>query len=411
MEEKKFSAYAAGPNHKDWEALIKREGDLYTRSDDIRSPFARDYTRVLHSMAYRRMKHKTQVFFNGAGNDHICTRIEHVAHVESVSHTIAKTLGLNEELTSAIALAHDIGHAPFGHQGEAVLSKITQKWFGERFWHEKNGVYFVDSVELLEDNSNCLKNMELTFAVRNGIISHCGEMDKNCLKPSEKLMDPYAYERPGHYEAATWEGCIVKLADKIAYLGRDIQDALMIGGLIDDKGLKLLQDMASTYDQKAINTTVIMHNMILSICKESTPEEGLKLSDEMSEQMNAIKKFNYENIYNNKRMQAFKRYSELVLTELFDYLMSFYKGVYTLYKIDENNYDGHFFVKDFADWIIRYVDDNAVPNALQLKNDKCRNKKIYGRLEDEKVFARAVVDYIAGMTDPYAIKCYEDLLL
>lgn len=90
-----------------WKELIKRQDSLYERNDDIRSPFARDYTRVLYSLAYRRLKHKTQVFFNAAGNDHICTRMEHVQHVESVSNTIAKELGLNEELTRAIALAHD----------------------------------------------------------------------------------------------------------------------------------------------------------------------------------------------------------------------------------------------------------------------------------------------------------------
>ena len=93
-----------------------------------------------------------QGIFNAAGNDHICTRIEHVQHVESVSNTIAKELGLNEELTRAIAIAHDLGHAPFGHQGEDVIKKLTQKYLEKDFWHEQNGVYFVDDVELLEDN-------------------------------------------------------------------------------------------------------------------------------------------------------------------------------------------------------------------------------------------------------------------
>ena len=124
-----------------------RNSATNSRKDDIRSPFARDYTRVLHSLAYRRLKHKTQVFFNAAGNDHICTRIEHVQHVESVSNTIAKELGLNEELTRAIAIAHDLGHAPFGHQGEDVIKKLTQKYLEKDFWHEQNGVYFVDDKE------------------------------------------------------------------------------------------------------------------------------------------------------------------------------------------------------------------------------------------------------------------------
>lgn len=120
MPIKRFEGFAATPNSANWEQLTTRQSELYSRPDDIRSPFARDYTRILHSMAYRRLKHKTQVFFN-IGNDHICTRMEHVSHVESVSSTIARRLGLNEELTKAISTGHDLGHAPFGHQGEAII--------------------------------------------------------------------------------------------------------------------------------------------------------------------------------------------------------------------------------------------------------------------------------------------------
>ena len=112
--------------------LVRREDDIYQKKNDIRSEYTRDYTRILHSLAFRRLKHKTQVFFNGADNDHICTRIEHVLHVESVACTIAKELGLNVELTSAIALAHDLGHAPFGHQGEDVLDDLYVRFLYPR---------------------------------------------------------------------------------------------------------------------------------------------------------------------------------------------------------------------------------------------------------------------------------------
>ena len=103
-----------------WETAIERENPIYSRTADVRSPFGRDYTRIIHSMAYRRLKHKTQVFFSPK-SDHICTRIEHVGHVESVSYTIGSYLGLNTELTRAIAMGHDLGHAPFGHSGEGIL--------------------------------------------------------------------------------------------------------------------------------------------------------------------------------------------------------------------------------------------------------------------------------------------------
>ena len=122
---KEFEGVAAVQGNAKWENIIKREVSLYQRTNDIRSPFERDYTRIIHSTAYRRLKHKTQVFFSPE-NDHICTRSEHVTHVESISYTIAHHLGLNTELTRAIATAHDIGHSPFGHQGEKILSKIKK---------------------------------------------------------------------------------------------------------------------------------------------------------------------------------------------------------------------------------------------------------------------------------------------
>ena len=132
-----FKNYAATENNSNWRRIISRENYLYSRNNDIRSEFERDSTRIVHSTSYRRLKHKTQVFFSPK-NDHICTRIEHVSHVESISYTIAKYLGLNVELTQAIARGHDMGHSPFGHQGEKILSELSMRDIGERFWHEKN---------------------------------------------------------------------------------------------------------------------------------------------------------------------------------------------------------------------------------------------------------------------------------
>ena len=159
--ENKFKDYAANEHNPKWENMIKREKEIYKRENDIRSEFERDYTRILHSDAFRRLKHKTQVFYSPQ-NDHICTRIEHVMHVESVSYTIAKYFGLNTELTKAIATGHDLGHSPFGHEGERILSEISKKEIGESFWHEKNGLDFVDKIELLEDYNKNKRNLNLT---------------------------------------------------------------------------------------------------------------------------------------------------------------------------------------------------------------------------------------------------------
>ena len=127
----KVSTKEGGPK---WKIGVNREKPLYRKSADIRNEFERDYTRILHSTAYRRLKHKTQVF-SAPHNDHICTRIEHVTHVASVSHTISNFLGLNTQLTTAISIGHDLGHAPFGHAGEKILREIAERELGEIFWH------------------------------------------------------------------------------------------------------------------------------------------------------------------------------------------------------------------------------------------------------------------------------------
>ena len=168
---KKFENYAAVSTNPNWNNMTQRENYLYQRNNDMRDPFQRDYTRIIHSNGYRRLKHKTQVFFSPE-NDHICTRIEHVTHVESISYTIAQNLGLNTELTKAISVAHDMGHSAFGHEGEKVLSQISKRDIGIPFWHEQNGLNLVDNMELLEDNGGFMQNLNLTYAVRDGIISH-----------------------------------------------------------------------------------------------------------------------------------------------------------------------------------------------------------------------------------------------
>ena len=401
---KKFEQHAARSGNPNWEKLISRQKPIYNRPDEIRSEFARDYTRVLHSLAFRRLKHKAQVFFNGADNDHICTRIEHVYHVDSVSSTIAIALGLNEELTRAISIAHDLGHAPYGHEGEKILRAIRMRELGKSFWHEQNGLRFVDYVELLEDNERNPQNLNLTYAVRDGIISHCGELDKNCIRPRNELIDLENFEKPGQFEAATWEGCVVKLADKIAYLGRDIEDATRLGYLAREQ-MAQLEEMARTNDAKAINTTVIMHNMIIDLCKNSNPEEGLKLSDEMSDQLNEIKKFNYANIYKNPRLEPYRRYAEIVLNELYDDLSSYYQGPETAAHLKERCFagsgsagvPGREYVKEFTVWLEERSTDGPHIN------------KIYDLAKADD-YKQAVIDYLAGMTDSYANKCYNELL-
>lgn len=409
MAKEKFKSVAATPQDANWEKLVERDSSLYSRNDDVRSPFARDYTRILHSLAYRRLKHKTQVFFN-IDNDHICTRMEHVAHVESVSHTIARSLGLNDELTRAIAIGHDLGHAPFGHQGETVISELSEKYLGEKFWHEKNGLRFVEKIELLEDNYKKSKNLNLTYAVRDGIISHCGEVDENGLKPRSEFIDLKDFLEPGQYQPVTWEGCVVKISDKIAYVGRDIEDAINLGFLNEQTKNKLLK-MARANDERVLNTTVIMHNLIIDICESSSLEKGICLSPKFLEQINLIKDFNYKYIYGHERLIPFKEYSKLVINQIFDVLKKTYEGKYSWESI--KNYERYYplLMTSFDKWLARYCCADIVPEGELLRIAlNCDNDKIYGKLESEEIYIRAILDFIAGMTDRFAIKVFNELL-
>lgn len=407
MKKGAFKLVAANKELENWDKLIAREKNLYERSGDIRSEFERDYTRILHSLAYRRLKHKTQVFFN-TDNDHICTRLEHVMHVESVSSTIARYLGLNTELTRAIATGHDLGHAPFGHRGEEVLNHISNKHLKKEFWHEKNGLRFVDKLELLTDTKNNYNNLQLTYAVRDGIISHCGEVDeKSPLMPRKELMNLNSIDRPGEYMPATWEGCVVRLSDKIAYLGRDIEDAITLK-FIDDDTLKILKDTLSIRSCDEINTTVIIHNMISDICKNSSPDIGIKLSEKYIKEINAIKQFNYKYIYKNKRLNAFKNYTELVINSIFEALLDMYDYENTFNNLYSEIAYYPELMGGFFRWLQKYCTIDV--SEFSFEKEKHNNIKIYGNLESKEVYVQAIIDYISGMTDGYAIKVYNELL-
>lgn len=389
---KDFSAFSANSNNPKWNNMIKREGEMYNQEVEIRSEFERDYTRIIHTTAYRRMKHKTQVFFSPE-NDHICTRAEHVAHVESISYIIAKALGLNVELTRAIATAHDIGHSPFGHQGEKILSEISKRDIGDTFWHEKNGLDIVDKIELLEDKQGFYNNLNLTYAVRDGIISHCGEIDENGLKPREEYIDLNDYSYPNEYAPYTWEGCAVKIADKIAYLGRDIKDAITVGIL--DEHLRDLYKCLKLEESEVINNSVIINELIFDLLENSSPEEGLRFSEEMFGKITELKRFNYEYIYKSARMEPSIRYSTLVINEIYDNLKAFFSNK-RKYK---NMYPD--LIDEFTAWLSDYSNEE--------RNSKNINKIVFN-LNNEKDCYKAIIYYIAGMTDNYAMRMYDRII-
>ena len=318
--DKKFESVKADENNKKWDVISKREQELYDANTDIRSCFERDYTRILHSNAYRRLKHKTQVFYSPE-NDHICTRIEHVNYVESISYTISNYLGLNTELAKAIAAGHDVGHSPFGHAGEKVLSEISKRDIGQSFWHERNGLYMVDYIELLEDRNGKKKNLDLTYAVRDGIISHCGEIDENSLYPRTEAIDlEKEYQYPNQYSPYTWEGCVVKISDKISYIGRDIEDAIKLGFI--SKDLKELEEILG----REVNNSIIINTLVRDVCENSSLENGIRLSKESIDLMDTIKDYNYKNIYLSQRMKPSNEFFRIVINQIYETLKATYKG-------------------------------------------------------------------------------------
>ena len=394
----KFETVAMTEKNPKWDNAIKREKALYSRNNEIRTDFERDYTRVINCNAYRRLKHKTQVFFSPE-SDHICTRIEHVAHVESISYTIAKYLGLNTELTKAIATAHDIGHSPFGHEGERILSEISKRDIGETFWHEKNGLEIVDKIELLKDNLENKQNLNLTYAVRDGIISHCGEIDENNLKPREEAINLNEYIYPNQFKPYTWEGCVVKIADKISYLGRDMEDAIRIGIL--DKHLEELRQMLGIDEREPINNTIFINNMIYDLCENSSIEKGLCFSDEMYNKINSMKMFNFKYIYKAEIIKPSIEYFKLIINQIYETLKKLYddKNIYiNIHRLKK------FYPKlmnSFEEWISNYWN---LSRAEKCKNDIIINMK------NEKDYFKAIIYYISGMTDNFAIDIYNEII-
>ena len=395
-----FKDFAMNENNPKWNNVISRMAPLETRKTDIRTSFDRDYTRIIHSNAYRRLKHKTQVFFSPE-NDHICTRIEHVTHVESISYTIASYLGLNTELTKAIAVGHDLGHSPFGHEGEKILSKISNRDLGISFWHEKNGLNFVDSIELLVGHDGYKNNLNLCYGVRDGIISHCGEIDENALRPRDEFIDLNEYVHPNQYAPYTWEACVVKISDKISYIGRDIEDAITLGIL--DNHLEELYNLLNYDSSEALNNSTIINYLVCDLCENSSPEKGLCFSQKAFELMNKIKEFNYKHIYFSRRTLTSTKYFELVINEIYDILKSCYDNDNTLLNLSNLKK----FYPKLADGFYHFLEnycDFANREELKLKN------KIIFDISNEQDFSRAIISYISGMTDNFVMEMYNEII-
>lgn len=358
-----------------FEQLTQR---LRPREEDVRGPYLRDQTAIIHSLPFRRLKHKTQVFF-APENDHLCTRIEHVMHVATVATTIARGLNkygwrLNEELANAIGLGHDLGHAPFGHSGETILDEILRP-HGELFMHELNGLRVIDHL------ANDGDGLNLTFAVRDGIVCHNGEKFEPSLKPAETPND-LAKLHDRNCRPSTWEGCIVRFADKIAYLGRDIEDAIEAGLITDSQIPETIRRELGAKNGEIIKT------LVLDLIETSKSAGELRFSDDRFAVINELKRFNYQTIYFHPKLREYETFCRRIIRSLFEHLSDLLEK------------KGHDFTA-YAASVIRL--DRAFGNFLQ------KMHRFYAQEGDHP--HRIVTDYISGMTDLYALSCIKEITL
>lgn len=317
------------------------------------------------------MKHKTQVFF-APKNDHICTRIEHVMHVATIAATICRALNLDPDLAWAIGMGHDLGHTPFGHLGEKILSRLKGV---EGFRHE------IYSLRVVDHLTNHGRGLNLTYAVRDGIINHCGEKFEQYLEPDHEVKDLSTITRRDHLPS-TWEGVAVRMSDKIAYLGRDLEDAMQLGLVrradLPRRGVEVLGDTNS----KIIDT------LVNDVIRQSLSTGRLGFSDEVYEAFLEVKNFNYEQIYSSPALASYHQYFERVLETLYRYL----QDLFDRYGTDQDAYDAerNTFAARFGDYV-------------------CKMRSFYESEDSEP--SQVVFDYIAGMTDDFAIESVKEIMI
>jgi len=322
-------------------------GRLHEESErcDLRTRFQRDRDRVIHSKTFRRLKHKTQVFLAPAG-DHYRTRLTHVLEVSQIARTIAVCLRLNEYLTEAIALAHDLGHTPFGHAGEFSLNNLHPGGF-------KHNLQSLRVVDVLENQG---QGLNLTWEVRNGIVKHS--------KGYGDILPVDTSELPN-----TLEGQVVRVADIMAYVNHDMDDALRAGMIRESDLPEDLIRVVGDNSSKRIDSMV--RDLIVETLKMD--DGNLHLGDCMQETISRLRMFLYDNVYRNYRVHNEFVKAQKIIRELYDFFLE--------HEFPDGS-DSSFETGEFA--------------KCTETNDKRH---------------RQVCDFIAGMTDRYALDLYTHIFM
>jgi dGTPase len=340
-------------------------------SEDIRTPYSRDTDRIIHTRAYTRYIDKTQVF-SLVDNDHITHRVIHVQLVSKIARTIGRCLRLNEDLIEAIALGHDIGHIPYGHFGETCLSTLCEEQGIGKFFHNVQSIQFLDRIE----------NCDLTMQVLDGILCHNGESDdvkiykepcRNWLEFDKKVQDNADGRRTK--APMTLEGCVVKFADTIAFIGRDLQDAREVGLISNATPLpRKCREILGESNREIIN--ILIYDLLEN--SDSEVEGYISYSPQVESALISLRSFSRTNIYENEKLTSEHKKVRQMYTTLF---MSCLEDL----KNDTEN------AKIFTDFIdTSWIDRNYLEAAT---------------------YPELVRDFIAGMTDRYFQKRYEECVI
>jgi len=335
--------------------------------DEVRSKFFRDSDRIIHSKAYTRYIDKTQVFYLFE-NDHITHRVLHVQMVSKIARQIGRALGLNEDLIEAIALGHDIGHAPYGHEGETYLSELCKKQGIGGFHHNVQSVKFLDEIE----------NQKLTLQVLDGILCHDGESYDRLIRPDRnKSWDVFSREiedktyKNIELTPMTLEGCAVRIADMISYVGRDIEDAITVGLITRDQIPKNCTETIGNNNREIINTLVI------DVIENSYGEDCISFSSEIWQALEDLRDFNLKTIYKNPRV---KTQSGKIRT-MYKFMFETFLEDMERKNLNSNIYQHH----------VNYYQSSS-----------------YGEKYSKPEIVR---DFIAGMTDNYFYNTFKELFL
>jgi len=345
---------------------------LKNNTEDFRTPYFRDIDRILYSLSYVRYIDKTQVF-SFEDNDMISKRMIHIQFVSKIARTIGRGLGLNEDLIEAASLGHDLGHVPFGHEGEKILNKLSLEHDEGFFYHN------VQSVRTLMSIENYGKGNNITLQVLDAILCHNGEELKIKYEPQIKTIEKFLEDYNNSYKdkeilktisPMTLEGCVVRISDVIAYVGKDIEDAIRLNKIkVSDLPNRVTKTLGITNSE-------IVNTIVVDIIKNSLDKNYITMSEKIYNALKELITFNYENIYRKANTeQQLKKIEQM------------FKSLFELYynQISNNESKEDIYIMFLDNMSKEYLNTTAP--------------------------ARKVIDYIAGMTDNFFVEQYKKYFL